>query len=199
MTAGGKLFPGLLAGVFIGVVSALPVVNFVNCCCLWVLTGGALASYLYQQQQREPMTPGDGLLVGLVAGLVGATVGALVSIPIQYVTLPFFQSFLSRLLETAEDVPPVVQELVDGLRMSALGTVVGFFFSAVVNAIVAPVGGLFGALFFRSSSPPPPAAPPAPTSPAPPPPPLVSEPLVLTPVPPSDDEPPNVPPSPSGL
>ena len=37
-----RLQPALLGGIFIGVMSALPIINAGNCCCcLWVLAGGA--------------------------------------------------------------------------------------------------------------------------------------------------------------
>ena len=54
-----KLQPALLGGVFIGVLSALPIVSAGNlCCCLWVLSGGALAAYLLQQNQPVPADHG---------------------------------------------------------------------------------------------------------------------------------------------
>ena len=39
-----RLQPALLGGVVIGVLSALPVINVANCCCAWILFGGALAA-----------------------------------------------------------------------------------------------------------------------------------------------------------
>ena len=40
-----RLQPAFWGGLFIGVLSALPLVNAGNCCCcLWVLCGGALAA-----------------------------------------------------------------------------------------------------------------------------------------------------------
>ena len=57
-----------------GVLSALPLVAAGNCCCLWVISGGAIAAYLLQQNQTAPLTPADGALVGLLAGLIGAIV-----------------------------------------------------------------------------------------------------------------------------
>ena len=54
--------------------SALPVINLANCCCAWILFGGALAAYLMQQNHPEPITIGDGAIVGLLAGVVGAFV-----------------------------------------------------------------------------------------------------------------------------
>jgi len=79
-----KLQPALYGGVFIGVLSALPLVNLGNCvCCLWVVAGGALALYLMQQNHPYPVTAADGALVGLLAGVIGGVLGALLSIPIQ--------------------------------------------------------------------------------------------------------------------
>ena len=64
-----RLQPALLGGLFIGVLSALPIINIGNCCCLWVLGGGALAAYLMQQNHPYPITVADGALVGLMAGV----------------------------------------------------------------------------------------------------------------------------------
>ena len=48
--------PALLGGLFIGVLSALPVVQICNCCCLWIIGGGLLAAYLQQQNQPVSLT-----------------------------------------------------------------------------------------------------------------------------------------------
>ena len=46
--------PAVLGGVFIGVLSALPLISAGNCCCcLWVIGGGVVAAYLLQQSQRR--------------------------------------------------------------------------------------------------------------------------------------------------
>ncbi len=81
-----KVQPALLGGVTIGVLSALPVVNC--CCCAWILFGGALASYLMQQNHPEPIEVGDGAIVGLLAGVIGAFVWLIVSIPINTAMAP---------------------------------------------------------------------------------------------------------------
>jgi len=58
-----------------GVLSALPVISAGNaCCCLWVVSGGVVAAYLFQQNTSRPITPGDGAMVGLLAGFIGALV-----------------------------------------------------------------------------------------------------------------------------
>ena len=41
-----KLQPALFGGLFIGVLSALPIISAGNClCCMWVVAGGMLATY----------------------------------------------------------------------------------------------------------------------------------------------------------
>ncbi|MDO8680687.1 MAG: DUF5518 domain-containing protein, partial [Acidobacteriota bacterium] len=72
--APAKTQPALLGGLAIGVLSALPVISLANCCCAWILFGGALAAYLMQQNHPEPVNAGDGAIVGLLAGIVGAFV-----------------------------------------------------------------------------------------------------------------------------
>ena len=89
-----KLQPALFGGLFIGVLSALPLVS--ACCCLWMIAGGALAVYLMQQNHPYPITAADGALVGLLAGLIGGVVGTFISIPVQMMMGPFQQQLLER-------------------------------------------------------------------------------------------------------
>ena len=61
-----RLQPAFWGGLFIGVLSALPIVQVGNCCCcLWVVTGGVLAAYLRQQQSPYAIPASEGALVGL--------------------------------------------------------------------------------------------------------------------------------------
>ncbi len=89
MIAPAKTQPALLGGVAIGVLSALPVINIANCCCAWILFGGALAAYLMQQNHPEPVDAGDGAIVGLLAGVVGAFVWLVLFIPLTLIMAPF--------------------------------------------------------------------------------------------------------------
>ena len=61
--------PALLGGLFIGVLSSLPVVNIANCCCLWVIVGGGLTTYLLQQSRPDPVEPAEAALQGALAPL----------------------------------------------------------------------------------------------------------------------------------
>ena len=82
-----KLQPALMAGAVLGVLSALPVVNVANCCCVWFVTAGVLAAWLMQQ---ESSASGHARVtarsVGLLAGLVGSVVWAILYVPIHALT-----------------------------------------------------------------------------------------------------------------
>ena len=166
MMTPAKTQPALLGGIAIGVLSALPVINIANCCCAWILFGGALAAYLMQQNHPEPIQIGDGAIVGLLAGLIGAFVWLVVSVPVNLMMAPFQSRMTQRALENAGDVAPELREMLQtfgGGPTIGLGLVMGFFLMLVVSTLFAMLGGLFGALMFRKSPPPamPPPIPPA--------------------------------------
>src|SRR5262245_3428085 len=131
--------PVLIGGLVGGVLSALPFVSAGNlCCCLWVVSGGALAAYLLQQNQPEPITQGDGALVGFLAGLFGAVVYLVISIPVMMMAAPLQREMLERLLERANGVPPEFREYMGGIG-GAIGIMIGFMFMLVLGAIFSTV------------------------------------------------------------
>ena len=149
-----KVQPALLGGVTIGVLSALPVVNC--CCCAWILFGGALASYLMQQNHPEPIEMGDGAIVGLNAGWIGAFVWLLVSVPINTAMAPFNSELVQQVLRESTNLPPALRAALEGSAGSGigLGLVFGFFVMLVLMTSFGMLGGIFGALRFRKTPPP---------------------------------------------
>jgi hypothetical protein len=152
--APAKVQPALLGGVTIGVLSALPVVNC--CCCAWILFGGALASYLMQQNHPEPIEVGDGAIVGLNAGWIGSLVWLIVSIPINTAMAPVNSELVQQVLRESPNIPPAVRAALEGSAGSGvgLGLVFGFFVMLVLMTTVGMLGGIFGALMFRKNRPP---------------------------------------------
>lgn len=178
-----KLQPALFGGVAIGVLSALPVVNFVNlCCCAWVVMGGALATYLMQQNYPGPVNAGDGAIVGLLAGVFGAIIGSILSVPVAMAMGPFQAEMMQRVLESAQDMPPEAREIFEQLGGGAatgaalgVGFLITLVFSLFLYSVFGLLGGLLGALVFRKDAPPPPPPSggfPPPTFTPPPPPPV---------------------------
>jgi hypothetical protein len=155
--APAKLQPALLGGVTIGVLSALPVINLANCCCAWILFGGALAAYLMQQNHPEPIQVGDGAVVGLLAGLIGAVVWLVVSVPISTALAPFQSEMASRAIRDATDMAPELRALFEhmsGAPAIGLGLILGFFVMLCISTLFGMIGGLFGALMFKKNQPP---------------------------------------------
>ena len=158
------LQPILFGGLFVGVLSALPIISIGNCCCLWVVGGGLVTAYLTQHGRSDPIQLGEGALGGFLSGVLGAVIYAVVAFPVQVVTAPLQRGLMNGLLESAANVPPEVREMIEGLGSggSVGAAVVGFFFMLAVGMVFSTLGGLLGALLFRSTAPAIPAAPPQP-------------------------------------
>jgi hypothetical protein len=163
-----RLQPAIIGGVFIGVLSALPLISAGNCCCcLWVIGGGVIAAYLLQQHQAAPITVGDGAGIGAMAGLIGAVVQFVVSIPVHLVAGPLQARMLQRIMERAAAENPDLGRMADQMQYSAAHGIIGliFMFGAylTVGTAFATLGGMLGAMFFKKDQPPvapPPAVPP---------------------------------------
>ncbi len=160
------LQPVLFGGLFMGVLSALPIISIGNCCCLWIMGGGMVTSYLTQHGQTEPIQLGEGAFGGFLAGVLGAVVYAVVSVPVSLVTAPIQRSLLEGWMNSAADVPPEAREMLERFSENSgvLGVLFGFILMLVVGTVFTTLGGLLGALIFRSF---PPVAPPAPPLPPP--------------------------------
>jgi hypothetical protein len=154
-----KLQPALYGGVFIGVLSALPLINLANCCCLWVIGGGVLATYLLQQNHPYPVNAADGALVGLLAGLFGGVIGVLLSIPLEMAMGPFQQRMIERLILSNPQVTPEMREAIENMAsrgVTAVMIVFRLMFGVVVGAIFGMLGGLLGVALFKKKDLPPP-------------------------------------------
>ena len=152
-----KLQPALLGGVTIGVLSALPVINFANCCCAWILFGGALSAYLMQQNHSEPIQVGDGAIVGLLAGVIGAFVWLIVYVPIGMMMAPFQSEMANRAMRDAAEMAPELRgifENLSGAPVIGIGLILSFFVMLCVSTVFGMLGGLFGALMFKKQQPP---------------------------------------------
>jgi hypothetical protein len=145
--------PALLGGLFIGVLSALPGVNIANCCCLWVLAGGALVVYLQQQRIPEPVETADAVIGGLLAGVLGAIV-------MSVLTLIIFSAGGALWMDqfrTALDNPEIPAETRDMLLRLFEGRnfiVLGLVINLPLYAVFSMVGSLIGLAIFRKKTPP---------------------------------------------
>jgi len=163
MPTPAKLQPAFYGGLFIGVLSALPIISAGNClCCMWVVSGGLLAAYLMQQNHAYPVAAADGALVGILAGLIGGVIGTIISIPVDMMMGPVTRQLIER-IAASPDFPPETRAMIENMSNTAaqgptvLGTLTKLVFFEIVGLIFGMFGGLLGvALFKKKDMPPPP-------------------------------------------
>ena len=159
--------PALYGGLFIGILSALPIINLGNvCCCMWVIGGGVITAYLMQQASPVAITVGDGALGGLMAGVVGAVVDMVVSIPVNLLWGPMQAQMLRRVLESSPEVKDAMPQFFRPEGAAAAGiflaAIVGLVFMLLIGVIFGTVGGMIGAAIFNRGKPAVVSAPPPP-------------------------------------
>lgn len=154
---GERLQPAFWGGLFIGVLSALPFVGAGNCCCcLWVVIGGALATYLRQQSMPVPVNAAEGALMGLMAGGIGGVIWVVLSIPVEMLMGPVQQRFVEWLMEANPDMPPELRDMMGRASEGGVIRAVQMMFNLVLSVVFGLLGGLLGVAIFRKTPPPPP-------------------------------------------
>jgi hypothetical protein len=146
--------PALLGGLFIGVLSSLPVISAANiCCCLWVVSGGTLSTYLLQQNEPNPIEASAAALQGLLAGVIGGILQTLAGIALMQLFGGAQQEFLDQLFSQMRDVPPEAVAMMERFTSGSGMALLGMFFTVPVYAVFGLLGGLLGVAFFRKKAP----------------------------------------------
>lgn len=185
-----KLRAALIGGVVLGLLSSLPYVSLGNvACCLWIIGGGALATYLYIKRSPTPVQIGEGALIGMLAGAIGTAVRIFIGVPVTiltgYPTERMMIGFMERLdAQQGELYRQALDELMTRPFFEQFSGVVFSFqtlISLFVTLLFALIGGLVAVPLFEKRKaevgPPPPPPPPyyggepGPTYAPPPPPP----------------------------
>src|SRR6185503_18329199 len=132
-----KFKPALLGGLIVGVLSAIPLLNY--CCCIWGIGGGGLAGFLYIKSSPVPVKVGEGAVIGVLTGIVGAVVYFISGAQLE-----------DTLRQAGVQLPPNIS----GLLLFVLsGLVVG-----LLLFVLSIIGGLISVPIFekRKDGPPPP-------------------------------------------
>jgi hypothetical protein len=153
--------PALLGGLFIGIMSALPGISFGNCCCcLWVLSGGMLTTYLLQGRQATPVETGEVMVQGLIAGAVGGVLAGIISVALQPLIGPWQQQIAAQMMERFQTAlpPESRQQFDEAMRqqgsVSAQAEILRSLIFIPVSAAFATAGAALGLAFFRKKLPP---------------------------------------------
>jgi ABC-type arginine transport system permease subunit len=142
--------PALLGGLFIGVLSALPVLNLANCCCLWVILGGMLATYLQQQNTPAPIETSTAALSGLMAGAIGGFISGVAGmLMLSMVGGADSQQAIEQALSNIPNLPPETAEWVRSLTQGRTMALVSMVVTVPIYAVFGMLGALLGLAFFR--------------------------------------------------
>jgi hypothetical protein len=162
-----KYRAALFGGIAIGLVSSIPGLNLINCCCCaGIILGGVLSVYLYNRSLEEGMPPleaSDAVILGVMAGVAGAFISTVVDLlflaAIGPVGMEFVRSIVEGLLESLEESGSIAPEMSDQIRdqleealaesSTATGIVSGLFFNLIIHPIFAMLGALLGYVIFR--------------------------------------------------
>jgi hypothetical protein len=141
--------PALTGGMFLGLLSSLPIIQAGNClCCMWVLLGGAIATVmLTKQRPLSQITYGDGAFAGVLSGSVGAVIGTVVQTAFRFVTARFAESSQA-LLESYMNKYGIQEPWRDWLtrinsgEISSFTLLLTFISNLLVFALFAMIGGI---------------------------------------------------------
>lgn len=145
-----KILPALYGGIIMGLVSAIPFLNLINClCCAGIILGGLLAVYFYKSNftpDTPPFTSGDCMAVGAIAGVVGAIVSTVFSLLFVTMFGDVTKEFLLEFLKDW-DLP---QEAIEGIEQAfaeqttAFSIVTNFLLALVIYPLFGLLGGVIG-------------------------------------------------------
>lgn len=161
----------MFGGLAIGLISGIPVISLVNCCCCaGILGGGVLTFYLYRQEHTEGMLPleaSDGLILGIMAGITGAFVQAVIHGFLVLLFAGAQEEFMRRIMEKIIDglaknggipsdaLDQMRDQIESSMRQSSTmrGVIMSLFMSLIIYPIFAMLGGLLGYGIFRPKKP----------------------------------------------
>ncbi len=149
----GRHTPALLGGLFIGVLSALPVVG--ACCCLWAVAGGMLTVYLQQQNMPDPIETADAALGGLLAGVIGAVIASTGFIILASMGGTSFEEVMRSIFEANTEIPADLRERILDFVTGRNIALLVFVVNLPLYAVLSMLGSLLGVAFFRKKTPPP--------------------------------------------
>ena len=147
--------PALMAGVLLGVLSAMPYLSV--CCLLWVAGGGVLAVYFLRTETPGSISSGTGASLGLLTGLFGSLVWQFLEVLIRLVSGPEDMRRTQETIGEMEGLPP---EFLEALKqamefmsdpLDPVFLIVSLLTKLIICGILTTLGGVLGAYLFGKS------------------------------------------------
>ncbi|RKZ34098.1 hypothetical protein DRQ33_02895 [bacterium] len=136
--------PALIAGVVGGVLSAIPFINFANCCCLWVILPVLWAAYMYKQEFKS-VDVGPGAALGAITGGVIGIVSGILSVAVWGVFGSQYKQMIMRMFQNFE-VPAQTWQNIGSMAPSVFSILSGFVIYIIIGTVV---GLIIGAIWKR--------------------------------------------------
>jgi hypothetical protein len=135
-----------IAGVGIGILSAIPIVGAVNCLlCGWVWGGGIFAIWLYKRQSGAlGVESGQGAMIGGLAGIIGGLVSGVLGLALSSLSGGTAAQIAAI---TAQMDPQQLEQfkpVLDAVASGGVG-IASICISAGIFAVFGAIGGLIGA------------------------------------------------------
>lgn len=149
------LLPALYGGIIMGVISAVPGLNFVNClCCAGVMFGGFMAVFFYKKEltsEMPPLSSADGMQLGALAGVFGGIIGGLLSVIILQLAGNVGGEMMLKFLEGLKDsMPPEAWDQMERSILEGEVSVFNLIVGIIIDIVFGLIGGLIGYSVLRS-------------------------------------------------
>lgn len=144
-----NFLPALYGGIIMGVLSGIPILNFVNClCCAGIMLGGFMAVYFYKNQltaEMDAMMSSDALKLGAFAGFFGALASSIIGGLVFLIIGNIGSEMILRILNSSgvlNNMPPEARAQMEQSMAQQGFSIIG----VVANFIICPLFGLLGGL-----------------------------------------------------
>jgi hypothetical protein len=149
------LYPAFMAAICAGALAGVPVLNIG--CCLWMVGGGILAVYFFEQKHGRPLTRlGDGSRLGTMTGFFGFFLAFFINLFSQILIFRGLGGMFDAYRRQLERYPwppgPQAAET-KAWALSSTGMAFFFIFGAILFffafVILSTLGGVIGVKAFR--------------------------------------------------
>lgn len=154
LIGGGALAIMTSLVAFISSAIGVPILNLT--CCLWLLGGGALSTYLLNKQRPGTLKYGDGALVGLFGGIFAAIIGTVIGIPLRLLQTAQLEEAARQFQQQSQQMPAgfrdfFLQLMQPGINITVI--LIGLVSGLIIDSIfMTAAGALTVALLNRKKN-----------------------------------------------
>lgn len=162
--------PAIIGGLIVGILSATPGLQLLNCClCAWPVIGGLVATKMVISRSPRAVKTGEGAQIGLMAGLVGGGImlviaTLLILTGINEIIVKGMLTFLSQISQDEKSQEAIAQVLTatqnQSMGQKLVGGLIGNIVMIVIYVSFTVLGGLLGVALFEKRKDPGPPQPP---------------------------------------